>query len=647
MKIKVLNSATVKDMLMRADGDLVSPAGRMPYVRLAIYLVLVFALLLASLNYLQTDDLFASLIIATVLLLLLTPAYLFSASAHMLTYAEALILLCAMSSSLIFAFMGGMQANGVLWIFAFPFLAVSLKGAREGLQWSLVWLICMALCLRGAAEFSFAPVEQSTSILQTIAALVFYTALALVFSLYRSQPLPSKVINTDEAHQGKDQAYLEKLEAAAYLDEVTGLPRRLRLMEILQTEIVAAQERGHCLLVAHIRLNKMFETSNIIGAAASDKLIRNIASTMIAAVGSRGIFARVRRDEFICIYRQHTEDINETDIIKEIFAFKLEYKINEYAIHIGHTIGVASFPAHAMDAESLAGKAGQAMLQAQMSTQALAFYDDKLELQSLRRHQLFEQLHEALQKEGLSLHYQGLIDLKTGAVIGAEALARWIDPVSGPIAPAEFIPIAEKSGLIKPLTLWLAREAFGQLARWRNEGLDLFISINLSAKCVLDAQLVEDLRGLLHEFNLPAEYVTLELSEASFVDAPDSATQAIHSLHKLGFRQSIDDFGASYTSLAHLKNLKIDELKIDQSFLRNMAVDAGSRAIVQSAIQLAHNLNLKVLAEGIENARTEQLLQDMGCDLGQGYYFCKPMPANVFSQWARSWQINRRAVLSA
>lgn len=646
MRQLMLHSGFLKGILGMLAAHEMSASERKPHVRQLVYVALPCALLLSLANYLQSGYRLPGLILALSAVLVLGAAFLLSGKDQLLTMAESLLLLFGLGSCVALVVLGGIAGSGVLWIYAFPFLALWLKGQRQGARWSLLWLMSMLLSIWGVSEFSFAYGHNEKFMLQASVAMLLYTGIALAYNFSHSL-LKEKLYVSEQGVQARNRDYTNKLEQAAYQDTVTGLPNRLRLLDILNREISLAQERGHTLLVAHIRLKKMFETSNIIGSDASDKLIRNIANTMTAAVGSRGIFARIRRDEFVCIYRKHSEDITATDIIREILAFRLEYKINDYAIHIDHTIGIASFPRHGEDADTLLRKAAQAMLQAQFANHNLAFFDERLEQQLSRQQQLFIQLHESLQKGGLSLHYQAQIDLKSGAVTGAEALARWIDPVAGPIAPAEFIPIAEKSGLIKPFTLWVMREAFGQLARWRAEGLNLNVSINLSARCLLDGELVNNLHGLLKEFNLPAEYVVLELTESGFVDSTEIATQTILGLHKLGFRLSIDDFGVGHSSLSYLKNLKIDELKIDQSFMRTMAIDASCRAIVLSAIQLAHNLNLKVVAEGIESAKTEQQLQEMGCDTGQGYYFCKPMPADVFSQWARSWQINRRAMLSA
>ncbi|MCH8621503.1 bifunctional diguanylate cyclase/phosphodiesterase [Undibacterium sp. TS12] len=639
MRPQVQNSA-IPEAAVSTDFEVTE---RRFQARGLIILFLLSALVFFAFNYWHAGSQLPGVLVVMTALVLLFPALLLSSKEKLLVQAESLILWFALISSLIIGLTAG-PTGGLSSAVAFPFLALHLKGRRRGLQWSMAWAIILFAGMQIAAQFSLASAQNERLLWQAGVALLFYIGIALM--LNRAVGAGQNSDEAAAADQGNKEklAYLEQI---AYHDSLTGLPNRLCFIEILDKEISLAQERGHSLMLAHIRLQRMFENRSIIGVEASDRLICNIVATMTAAVGSRGVFARVRRDEFVCVYRQHSEEINATEIIKEILAFRLEYKIDDFAVQVSHTIGVASFPQHAQDAVTLLHKAGQAMLQAQFANQNLAFYDEKQEQHFVRSHMLFSKLQEALRKNGLSLHYQAQVDLRSGTIIAAEALMRWIDPISGPVSAAEFIPIAEKSGLIKPLTLWAMREAFGQLLRWRAEGLNLSVAINIPARCIMEGEVVDELRHLFRTCNLPAGSVILELTEAMFTDTPAALVQIVASLHKMGFRLSIDDFGAAQTSLSCLKDLKIDELKIDQVYIRGMANDGNSRAIVQSTIQLAHNLNLRAVAEGVENPRTEKLLQDMACDVGQGFYFCKPMPADVFSQWARAWQINKRAALSA
>ncbi|MFZ6760179.1 putative bifunctional diguanylate cyclase/phosphodiesterase [Undibacterium sp. Ji50W] len=632
MRPYVLHSPMLKAMLGLVSKDVSSHVDRRRYVRIVIALLLPVTLILTLVSYLQSAYPVLWLIEACLTIFLLVPAFILSGRDDKLSHAESIILLYAMVTTLTLGYFGGHQGSGVLWTFSFPFLALWLKGQTRGLQWSLCWLGAMILIFKldGDGPYAFHYADQFAE--QMIAALLFYTCIALGLNHSRTQ-YEGKLRASEQAGQAKPQVCLEQLQQTAYQDAVTGLPNGLALPDILTQEIVAAHERGHSLLVINIRLKKMFETTNIIGAEASDKLICSIVGTMMATVGSRGLFARTRRDEFICIYRQHAQDINATDIIREILAFRLEYKVSDYALEVDHTIGIASYPLHAVDAENLLKKAAQALLHAQFAHMKLAFYEEKLEQQFLRQHLLCGQLRDALHKAELSLHYQPQIDMLTGSVVGAEALLRWTDALVGDMSPTEFIPVAEKSGLIKPLNLWVMRAAFRQWLVWRDAGLDISIAINLSVRSICDPELVADIRRLLDEFAVPPDYVVLELTESAFADTTDIAMETLRSLHGMGFRLSVDDFGSGYLPLSQLKDLAISELKIDHELIHSLCTDSGSYAVVDSCIQLAHQLHLRVVAEGVEARQTEQQLQAMGCDMAQGYYFCKPIAADAFSTW--------------
>ncbi|BBB69840.1 hypothetical protein UNDYM_5587 [Undibacterium sp. YM2] len=260
---------------------------RKPHVRQLVYVALPCALLLALANYLQSGYPLPGIIVALTAVLMLGAAFFMSSHEKLLAMAESLLLLFALLASVALGLLGGIAGSGILWIYAFPFLALWLKGQRQGAQWSLVWLLAMAFSmLAGSSIFPFAYAYDEKFILQASVALLFYSAIALAYNFSRSQ-LEEKLYVSEQGMQAKTRDYVSKLELAAYQDGVTGLPNRLRLLDILSREIANAQERGHTLLVAHIRLKKMFETANLIGPDASDKLMRYIAATMTATVGSR------------------------------------------------------------------------------------------------------------------------------------------------------------------------------------------------------------------------------------------------------------------------------------------------------------------------------------------------------------------------
>jgi sensor c-di-GMP phosphodiesterase-like protein len=278
------------------------------------------------------------------------------------------------------------------------------------------------------------------------------------------------------------------------------------------------------------------------------------------------------------------------------------------------------------------------MLQAHENKQQWLIYDSKQEKAFVRHHLLFGKLRAALMQHHLHIHYQPQIDLMTGAIIGAEALMRWNDPVEGFIPPLEFIPVAEESGLIIPLTSWLIDTAMYECAVWLKHQLNLHMSINLSARNLLDPDLIQVLQSSLKKYNLPASNITLELTESCFMSSPERAMDMLCRLHEIGFRLSIDDFGTGFSSLSYLKNLPVDELKIDKSFVGKLLQNTTDQAIVSSTIDLAHNFELVVVAEGIEDESTGNWLKARGCDIAQGYYFAKPMDADSFLSFVSNYR---------
>lgn len=565
----------------------------------------------------------------------LMPARTLITDTSYLIWAEFMALGVAMSLSWAYTLYAGNQTAAWLWALSFPFLSYWLCGQFRGHCWNLAWLSGLLLLssIADLLPWTFKPV--SHAVWPGLAAALFYTGIAALTNFQRLQNQAQAAPNLSASikHDIRPGTQVSVLH-----DPLTGLPNRLQLQDMLQQEIEAASGREQGLLVIHIRLQRMFELTSLLGPQASDELVQRLVRTMQASVGSRGCFARIRRDEFVCLYRNHRSQLENWAVIREMLTFQLDYREQNFAIPIQHQCGVAVYPLHAETADLLLRQAELAMLHAQFSNQDFAIYEVSFETQMQRRHQLFGQLHQALNQGGLSLHYQGQVDLHSGHLIGAEALARWFDSTQGTTPPLEFIPVAEKSGLIKPLTLWVLRQGLSDLARWHHEGLDISLSVNISARSITDAELVDAIYALLSEFSIPPRKLILELTEASFSDAPELARQTMLALANLGVQISIDDFGTGYSSLSYLKDLPVNELKIDQSFVRGLLLDHSCRAIVQSTIQLAHNLNLRVVAEGIENPRTEIQLRELGCDFGQGYWYGKAMSAEVFQQWVGNQQ---------
>ncbi len=604
---------------------------------------LPLAMLFSGLNFAVYDLpklAFAEFLLAAFLLI---PARALIYTLSSLIWAEYLLLGFALLLSWALALYGGYAGSGLLWIFAFPFLSYWLVGQFHGNFWNVAWILGLNL-LPQLSPYVHAAYQFSQAYwLQLSIVSVFYVGWAAILNFRYINTLSQ--VQTGVNDQSELVVLPQLISATVFHDPVTGLPNRLKLLDLLQQELAAAAGHEQGLLVIHIRLQKMFELANLLGTGSQDELIRQVLRTMQANVGSRGSFSRIRRDEFICLYRNNLVHLKNWQLIQEMLSFQLEYRNQNFAIPITYSCGIAAFPLHGVEPDSLVQKAELAMLHAQFSGQRIAMYDSSLEAQLQRSHYLFEQLQEALNRGNLSLHYQGQVDLHSGHLIGAEALARWFDAVQGAVSPLEFIPVAERSGLIKPFTLWVLRQGLSDLARWHSEGLDISLSINISARSITDTSLVDAIYALLEEFKIPPRKLILELTEASFSESPDLARQTILALKQLGVQLSIDDFGTGYSSLSYLKDLPLHELKIDQSFVKGLLLDHSCQAIVQSTIQLAHNLSLRVVAEGIENPRTEIQLRELGCDFGQGYWYGKPMPAEVFRQWCGNNQTPQKLAL--
>jgi EAL domain-containing protein (putative c-di-GMP-specific phosphodiesterase class I) len=312
---------------------------------------------------------------------------------------------------------------------------------------------------------------------------------------------------------------------------------------------------------------------------------------------------------------------------KLIEALRMPFEIEGLSLQVDTSLGITLFPDHGHDAESLIQRADVAMYVAKRKRSSLAVYRPEQDFNHMRHLTLRGDLRKAIDNGRLSLSYQPKVLAESDQVVGAEALLRWRHPKHGNIPPDEFIGLAEHSGLIRSLTHWVLKTALQQIAQWRQEGFELGISINLSARNLMEEDLPITLRHLLNDYQVSAEQLTLEITESVIMEDPERALRIVTRLRELGVGISVDDFGTGYSSLGYLMRLPARELKIDKSFVMQMETDPGSATIVHSTIDLAHNLGLKVVAEGVESESIWRVLKELGCDMGQGYHFSRPLPA--------------------
>jgi EAL domain-containing protein (putative c-di-GMP-specific phosphodiesterase class I) len=322
--------------------------------------------------------------------------------------------------------------------------------------------------------------------------------------------------------------------------------------------------------------------------------------------------------------------------IAESFVHPLSF--DDQRVDLSAGIGIACWPENAEDVDSLLSRAEVAMYVAKSKTTITQLYDPALDSTSTQTLSLLSELRHAVEHDELRLYLQPKIALDDGRVLGAEALIRWQHPTRGMVRPDEFIPFAEKTGFVRQLTLWMFEQVARQWHSLQGSGPALRVSINLSTRDLMDQDLPAKLVAVLSKYSVAPDALCLEITESAIMDDPQRAEVTLNRLSELGFKLSIDDFGTGYSSLAYLKRLPVDELKIDKSFVMGMERDPDDEKIVRSTIDLAHNMGLTVVAEGIENEAVWSLLHGLNCDEAQGYHVSRPMPANDFNTWRAQWR---------
>lgn len=565
---------------------------------------------------------------------LLTPAIVLAVNNRRLASAETLLMV---SSVIIFGYLqlsGGADGTGIYWVYVFPFIAFFVAGQKNGWLWSLAFLVLsiVAHILATITDVGFP--YSHVQVTQQYAAFLFYTIAASMFNRLRSDfehHLHDALIERSAAAE----AYQNQLRHRTLHDSQTDLPNRMQFFTLL-TQKVAQCEETSKITVAYIKLERILEISNIIGSDESRKLIRSIAQALLNRMKPDTILARTGFDEFALAFCLSKGEDEMHDLHDFLDSRPFIHHANGQPLHIEYTMGLCSYPDFASGADQLLRRAEQAMMRAREKHLPLLRYESGQEEAFIRHHLLYGKLMRALESSQLSLVYQPQMDISSGKLLGVEALARWRDPQEGWIAPTEFIHVAEQSGLIHPLTHWIIRQGIAQCSEWHRTGLNISVSLNLSARCFDDTELVNHLSETLRQAQAKPEWITLELTESTFMDNPEKALRLVNQFHDMGFHISIDDFGTGYSSLSYLKNLNADELKIDRGFVMNLPDSPDDIAIVQSTIHLAHNLGLKVVAEGIETSAAALKLRELGCDIAQGYHYSRPMPPEMLDLWAAS-----------
>jgi diguanylate cyclase (GGDEF)-like protein len=447
-------------------------------------------------------------------------------------------------------------------------------------------------------------------------------------------PLPGDAVGLTLQDVTERAIAADVLRRQALHDGLTGLPNRTLLNERLRQALAGSDTSGEPVSLLIMDLDQFKEVNDALGHDHGDKLLVEMSRRLQRVLREIDTIARLGGDEFAVLLTQHADVKGALAIAGRIrSALEQPFQLGGISVQTSASIGIALAPDHGTEAETLAQRADVAMYTAKRGGDGIAVYSPEHDQSSVRRLALLGELRQAIQNDELVLHYQPVLDLRTGVVRGVEALVRWQHPEFGLMPPGEFIELAEVSGAIHALTRWVVERSVRQAATWQREGRDLTVAVNLSVRNLYDPDLVPWLADLLLDHGVGADKVALEITESELMDDPLLAMEVLGRIKALGPTTSIDDFGTGYSSLSYLKNLPIDQLKIDRSFVGNMARDESDLTIVRSTIDLSHNLGLAVVAEGVEDGPTLQMLAGLGCDHAQGYFVSRPVPIEMLTPW--------------
>ena len=421
---------------------------------------------------------------------------------------------------------------------------------------------------------------------------------------------------------------------SAQHDFLTGLPNRVLLNDRIEQAILTAKRNSAQIALLFMDLDGFKHINDSLGHPIGDKLLQSIAQRLVSCVRGADTVSRQGGDEFIVLLSevQHSEvaAVMATRILKSVAT---THSVDKHDLHITTSIGVSSYPDDGLNAETLIKNADTAMYQAKENgRQCFRFFKPAMNARAVERQSIEENLRRALQRHEFTLHYQPKVCLRTGGIVGAEALIRWTHPKRGMLSPAQFIPIAEDCGLILPIGRWVLREACKQARAWVDAGQrPITMAVNVSAMEFGDDGFLEGLFKILEETRLESTALEIELTESVLMKRVESTADILRTLRQRGVRVAVDDFGTGYSSLSYLRKLPIDALKVDQSFVRQISTGGDDVAIVTAVINMARSLKLRVIAEGVETRTELEFLKAHHCDEAQGYYFSKPVPARQFA----------------
>jgi len=459
---------------------------------------------------------------------------------------------------------------------------------------------------------------------QYVSSLIAYEAGAMV---------------VDQTSELRAQAVALEAQATrnATHDQLTGLPNRFLLKDRLAQALLSAARQQKRVAVIVMDLDRFKEINEAMGPYNGDRLLKQVATRLQAALQEPETVARLGGDEYAVLVPGLEQARDISPVVKKIEkAMEMPFMLEHLKLDVRASMGIALYPEHGTDPDTLLQRADVAMYAAKRNRAGFLVYSPKYDEYSPQRLTLMGELRHAIENDGLVLHFQPKVDLKSGTVGEVEVLVRWNHPRHGLMFPDEFIPLAERTGLIKPLTLWVLHRALDQSGAWKQQGLSLGVAVNLSAQVLFDLDLPDIVAGALAARDVAPQSLILEITESAIMVDMDRALQILARLSDMGVRIAIDDFGTGYSSLSYLSKMPVDEIKIDKSFVLDMHENKTNAVIVHATIELGHNLGLSVIGEGVESGAMFDRLRELGCDAAQGYFMTRPLDVASFAAWLES-----------
>lgn len=455
---------------------------------------------------------------------------------------------------------------------------------------------------------------------QSISSVMSYTASAMVMDQTHELRLQTSELASRSEHDSSH-------------DLLTDLPNRVLFVDRLNQAINTVRAKKGLIAVIAINIDNFKDLNSGFGNYNADRLLKQFAQRLKSTVEDPITVARFSGDDFAILYptiEKHEQAYLLTKKVQKAVA--IHFALEDVVIDITATAGVTFYPEHGKDADTLIQRANLAIYHAKQAGKEFAVYNTAMDKGSPNRLILMSELKKAIDGEQLLVHYQPKVDLKTGKIQGCEALLRWEHPTFGMMNAEKFIPVAERTGLIKALSLYVLKQTIEQTSKWRSKGVDVQVAINLSAVDIIDIELPYTIESLLNVYDLPARYITIELIESTSLSDQSRAVEVINRLAALGIKVSIDDFGTGYSSFVYLTNLPIQEIKIDKSFILTINENEKKQNTVDAIIKLASALKLSVVAEGVEKLSQLNVLKDLNCPIGQGFYFCEAVDADTLEK---------------